>query len=77
MKITFKRNKNGQVNFNLQGLTQGAALSIARAIKNHAAISAIGEDLKIALKNAIQQDTSYAYRDQNQQLMDWINGLPA
>jgi hypothetical protein len=70
MKTEFKRNKDGSVNISFKSITQGKALAICFALVEHAKQSPVAEDLRLFLRNAIYQDSSYDYRNENQELFE-------
>lgn len=72
MKATFKRNSDGTCDIKFAKLTHGKALAIAHALEARAVGgSVVTDDVRIALRNAVQQDTSFLkHADLDQQLFE-------
>jgi hypothetical protein len=51
MKVNFKRTSSG-IAISLINLTQGEALALANALRNHK--TPVGEDLRCSLRNTLQ-----------------------
>jgi len=78
MKAKFTRldGTTGACRLELDKLTQGEALAIAHALEaRFAAGSAVSEDLMIAFRHALREDSSFeTQQDNDQQLYEALGG---
>jgi hypothetical protein len=74
MKVKFTRHPDGSCSLNLQRLTQGKMLALVHAISEYRSI--VAEDVRIAIRNSVQENISSLHKELNQDIFEGLNQLP-